>query len=171
MKNRLRIVGTIILLLLGLLQCIGYIFKQPLIRGLGMASAASPLPLVFSHFKSLETFSSKFEIDLLSSGPNSAKKIETYEVIPKLYSKMKGPYNRRNVYGAVIAYGPKLEGDTGKLRDEILRYGLCPNGPLVQEFELPKDFSQAVVRVIPKQTSDPTFESNPQEIKVICAEQ
>jgi hypothetical protein len=52
------------------------------------------------------------------------------ELTPEIYSRMRGPYNRRNVYGAVLAYGPVLPAE---LRDPVARYALCGEAPLLRE--------------------------------------
>ena len=43
---------------------------------------------------------------------------------------MRGPYNRRNVYGAALAYAPVIP---ATLRDPVIQYGLCGDAPLLRE--------------------------------------
>ena len=49
---------------------------------------------------------------------------------------MQGPYNRRNAYGAALAYGPVLPQE---LRDPVMRYAMCGNAPLLSELGIDPD--------------------------------
>jgi hypothetical protein len=54
---------------------------------------------------------------------------------PEVYGQVRGPYNRRNVYGAALAYGPVLVTDdrTRPLFESVVRYALCGDAPLLRE--------------------------------------
>jgi len=135
----------LLLIGLGLLQSIGYIFSVPLIRGLGAASVASPLPLVFSHFRGLETFSSKFHLKL-TLDTNETKE---FELTPELYDKFPGPYNRRNVYGAVVAYGTELkEHNERELVHYVLSYAFCNPAILAKSLGVEAKIKHAVIDVV-----------------------
>lgn len=114
---------------IGFLQIIGYLTQQKTIRGLGAVSASSPLPIVFTEVKGVETFASDFYVQYR----NPQGEIEKIKMTPEMYSKFKGPYNRRNIYGAAIAYGPVLP---KPLWQSVLNYGLC-NDVLKNELQLP----------------------------------
>jgi hypothetical protein len=119
------------LVLLGLLQPIGWVTGLSSLRGMGALSAASPLPFVFSSFRGLETFAADFEIELVRPDGQRVQ----YAVTPALYEKLDGPYNRRNTYGAVLSYGPALDAPEERaLVLRVLEYGLCKGGPLAQRF-------------------------------------
>lgn len=117
--------------LIGLLQIIGFVTKIKIVRDLGVITAAAPLPIVFTEVKGVETFASDFYLTWKNENGVEEKVLIT----PALYSKLKGPYNRRNVYGAAIAYGPVLP---EKIWDPILNYGLC-NDILENELGVPLD--------------------------------
>lgn len=104
------------LLLLGFLQTIGYLTRSKAIRGIGMATASSPLPLVFTDVRGVETFASEFTLSYQTDSPHTLK------MTPEVYARFEGPYNRRNVYGAAFAYAPLLP---GTLRKQVLHYALC----------------------------------------------
>jgi len=121
----------IFLLALGLLQMAGIVLHLPLLAGIGAATGASPAPKVFSSVRGLETFSSRFFIEWT----DKAGAFRSEEITPELYSKLRGPYNRRNVYGAVLAYGPVLQTDdrTREMFNSVARYGLCDGAPLLRD--------------------------------------
>ncbi len=125
MKNYLYI----FIVLIGLLQIIGYVTSVKAIRNLGIATASSPLPIVFTEVKGVETFASDFFLRYTTQ----LRTTEELQITPTIYSKLKGAYNRRNVYGAAISYGPVMPED---LRNAVLEYGLCSNR-LNKEFGLP----------------------------------
>lgn len=129
--SRARIWASYALIAVGLLQAIGWATGQDALRGIGAMSAASPLPFVFSSFRGVETFAADFEIELESESGTRTRHVIT----PELYSKLDGPYNRRNTYGAVLAYGPALDApDERRWVDSVLKYGLCGQGPLARRF-------------------------------------
>jgi hypothetical protein len=110
--------------LLGCVQTIGYVANSPNIKGIGFATVASPLPLVFSVYNGYETFSTTFEI----SATLANQSIIQTTLDHKLYGKLQGPYNRRNVYGAVFAFGPFFNTENLlQLRQSILKHGICEN--------------------------------------------
>ena len=129
-KGMAEKVFSYLLIGIGSLQLLGLVIGNDTIRGLGFATGASPLPLVFSKFRGVENFAADFFIDVEF---DNGDRLET-RLTSEMYSNLKGPYNRRNPYGAVLAYGPMLtEKHEVQLRDQILRYGICSNGPLARE--------------------------------------
>lgn len=120
-----------LLLLLGLLQMAGALLNQPLLSGFGAATNASPHPKVFSAVKGLETYSTDFFIEW----HDLDGKFHSMQLTPALYAMIRGPYNRRNVYGAALAYGPVLA-SSEKARpmfEAILNYSLRGEAPLLRE--------------------------------------
>lgn len=121
----------VLVLLIGSLQIIGLLTGIKPIRSLGIITSASPLPLVFSEVNGVETFAGDFYMQW--NGDNG--EVQRVLMTPELYSKLKGPYNRRNIFGAAIAYGAVLPERVWK---PILNYGIC-NDVLSEELELPFD--------------------------------
>jgi len=111
---------------------LGYLTGSKVLRGIGAASVISPLPKVFSDVDGLETFASKFTMEIETK---SGQKVEK-EITPELYVKLGGPYNRRNVYGAALSYAPRLP---EPLWQSVYCYGMREGGPLRHEFNLPED--------------------------------
>lgn len=120
-----------LLLLIGLTSSIGHITNNGKIKGLGFASGASPLPLVFSVYNDIETFSTTFDIEATLLNDT----VIQINLNKDNYGLLKGPYNRRNVFGAVFSHGPFFNMDTMiKLRQRILYYGFCEKRVLIKEF-------------------------------------
>ena len=123
----------IFLVVLGLMQMTGDLMEHYVyapvglaFKGLGAATAASPAPKVFSSVRGLETYSTRFFVEWtdLDGVAHSVR------ITPEIYARLRGPYNRRNVYGAALAYGPVLP---ESLRDPVMRYALCGDAPLLCE--------------------------------------
>lgn len=149
--SRWRKVGIALLLLVGLLQPLGQLAGWRVLKGLGMVLVASPLPLVFSHFRGLETFSSEFTLQVTT---RSGRVVAT-RLTPKNYALLGGPYNRRNVYGAVAAYGVKLtEGSEPDLVRGVLTYGFC-KGPLLEPLALAEPVRSARIHVVNRYSVPP----------------
>jgi hypothetical protein len=102
---------------LGLMQMAGDLTGLRALKGIAAASGASPAPKVFSAVQGLETYSTRFYL----AGT---------EMTPAIYARIRGPYNRRNVYGAALAYAPVLPDE---LRTPVMTYALCGDAPLMRE--------------------------------------
>ena len=144
------------LALLGFAQMAGDIFHCPALKAVAAATAASPAPKVFSAVKGLETFSTRFFVEW-NDGTGTSHSVE---ITPERYAHLRGPYNRRNVYGAVLAYGPVLESDprTVPLFNAISGYALCGNAPLLRELGIPPLAAGGSLRIrveIPPQAVTP----------------
>lgn len=119
---------------IGLLRIVGWLVDSAALKGLGAVSAAAPLPIVFTEVKGVETFAS--DVDLVYIDAQGHE--QALRITPAIYGRLKGPYNRRNVFGAAIAYGPVLE---EALWQRVLGHGLC-SGVLQEEMGLPADMHE-----------------------------
>jgi hypothetical protein len=124
----------------GCLQMTGYVTGSITLRGIGAATAASPLPKVFSDVDGLETFASEFTLHYREPGGTL---LDT-AITPELYGRLTGPYNRRNVYGAALSYAPRLPRE---LWEPVFCYGLAPDGPLRAELGLSSAVSDIAVTI------------------------
>jgi hypothetical protein len=131
MKVPWRNVFTGGVLVVGLLQMSAHFTGIKWMQGLGVLSVASPYPKVFCDVKGLETFASKFTIYHQTPDLDWTQIAMT----PELYSQLQGSYNRRNVYGAALSYGPRLPESIWR---SIFDYGLANDGPLRHELGLPR---------------------------------
>ena len=123
--------AALALLSVGLMQMTGELFRWPALKGIGAATVASPAPKVFSAVRGLETYSTHFFIEWTDRQGLTHSLRLTAEV----YARLRGPYNRRNVYGAVLAYGPVLKTDprSRPLFDAVANYALHGEPPLLRE--------------------------------------
>ena len=113
-----------LLLLLGCLHTIGYVGNSATVKGFAFTTVASPLPLVFSIYNGIETFSTEFDIEAVLLNDTLVK----IHIDNKIYGRLQGPYNRRNVYGAIFSHGPFFNTESlVKIRQSILTHGLCGN--------------------------------------------
>lgn len=135
----MRRAGYFVIVTIGLLQILGYILGLKPLRGLGQATASAPLPIVFTEVKDVETFAADFFICF----NNSEGDYQEVQITPEMYSRLEGPYNRRNIYGAAISYGPVLPEAMWK---SVLNYGVCSK-VLLQELGLPVNGSNYIVRI------------------------
>ena len=135
------------LLAVGLLQMAGDLAEQHLlappgraVKGVGAATAASPAPKVFSAVRGLETYSTRFFLEWTDPDGRGC----SLELTPEVYARLRGPYNRRNVYGAALAYGPVLPAG---LRDPVMKYALCGEAPVLRELGIDPARVRGAVRV------------------------
>jgi hypothetical protein len=120
-----------VLLSIGLLQMAGDVFHLPVLKALAAATAASPAPKVFSSVQGLETYSTRFFIEWTAIDDT----VHSVEITPQRAAGLRGPYNRRNVYGAVLSYGPILRSDAhlDPMFEYVSRYALCGSAPMLRE--------------------------------------
>lgn len=141
MKWRNR--AAIAILFIGFFQMAGYAFKIPVLRGLGLASGVSPFPKVFSEADGYEAFAASFKI----TGIEENGKAWSRNLDAEWYSDIAGPYNRRNVYGAALAFAPRLSED---LRSEILDKALEPGSRLRAELRIPPNLRDLKIHITPR---------------------
>jgi len=113
-----------LLVVLGVAQMAGDLTGVAALRALAAATGASPAPAVFAAVQGLETYSTRFFLESAD---------QRIELTPGMYARMRGPYNRRNVFGAAVAYAPVLP---ASLRDPALRYALCGRTPFLHELAI-----------------------------------
>ena len=142
-KNLYKSFVISLLFLLGAFNMFGVIFHSPSMKGLATISGASPLPFVFSSYQDIETFSTKFDMEVTFTNGTT----NYFPIDHKLCSRLKGPYNRRNVIGAVFSHGPFFKDPrTIQMRDQILDWGFC-KGHLAGEFGITEKVQNAVINV------------------------
>jgi hypothetical protein len=126
-----------VLIALGCVQMVGDLSGRPDIKAAGAATQASPAPKVFTSQGGFETFSSRFFIEWQDrQGERHA-----LELTPQTYRRLKGPYNRRNAYGAALSYAPLLAANehTRPMLDLVMRHALCGDAPLLAELGIPQN--------------------------------
>lgn len=142
--NLLKACIISLLFLLGSLNMLGMVFRSPTMRGIGIVSTASPLPFVFSSYNGIETFSTKLSMNGTFQNGTQCN----FDIDHKLYSKLKGPYNRRNVIGAIFSHGPFFDNPNMiKIRDQTLYWGFCKPGKLLEEFGIHDELKSVNIKV------------------------
>ena len=133
------------LIVVGLAAMAGDLAGLPMLRGLAMATGASPAPKVFSAVNGLETFSTRFSLDWTDADGDA----HSVAMTPALYARVAGPYNRRNVYGAALAYSPVLAADpvTADMFWQVMGFALCGDAPLLREVGLDRSTMSGPVTV------------------------
>lgn len=134
------------LLMIGLLQMSGDLFQIPFVKAVASAIGASPAPKVFSAVNGYETFSVKYCIEW----KDREGVVHKEPLSSQMYAKLKGPYNRRNVYGAILAYGPILSVNpyTKKMFDSAFSYSFGKESPLIQELGIDPNNVRRGVKVV-----------------------
>lgn len=154
--TRKHLIPPMLLLILGLAQMTGAILNIAPLKGLAAGTAASPAPKVFSSVKGLETFSTTFELRWQDPHGRHMRKPLTYEVYPQL----QGPYNRRNIWGAMLAYGPVLASEPlmQPMFKDIITYGLCGHAPVLRELGIDPAHAQNMsIHYTPRPGTHPTL--------------
>ena len=123
--------AAIFLLSLGLLQMLGDLSGLAVLKGIGAATVASPAPKVFSALDGFETYSTHFFLEWTDIDGTA----HSLQLTPERYARLAGPYNRRNIYGAALAYGPVLSTNphTRPMFAAVTRYALCGEAPVLKE--------------------------------------
>jgi len=142
-KNLFKCIIITLLFCLGILNLFGVIFDSPTMKGIATISTASPLPFVFSAYQGIETFSTKFDMDITFTNGSRTNVLIDH----KLYAGLKGPYNRRNVIGAIFSHGPFFKDDNLiQIRQQILDWAFC-QGYLLEEFHINADIKNVVINI------------------------
>ena len=152
LKGRLRKPVLAFLLLVGCLQMAGDVTGLPAVRAFGLALHASPAPKVFTAQEGFETFSSDFYLGWTDTSGNT----HNLHITPEIYYRgVKGPYNRRNAYGAALSYGPVLTRNpkTAPMFESVAQFALCGRAPMLSELGIdPRTVKGPVtIRLVPRQ--------------------
>lgn len=137
---------AILILLLGLTRMTGYFLNSKVLQGIGAASGIAPFTKVFSDTDGYEAFTASF----LLRGRTADGSVEEVVITPGRYARLRGPYMRRNVYGAALVFAPRLPEN---LRTALHRDALRPGSPLRQELGLPDDWVSADLIIRPREGS------------------
>lgn len=134
-----------LLISIGCAQMAGDVLHIPLLRAFGAAIGASPAPKVFTAQGGFETYANRFFLEW----QDASGQRRILELTPETYSGIQGPYNRRNVYGAVFSYAPVLEASpvTRPMFRTVLKRAFCRKHPVYTEIGVPADAAQGTVRI------------------------
>src|SRR5262245_53641804 len=104
---------------LGCLQMASDVLGLPKLKGLAAATQVSPAMKVFTAHESYETHAAFFSVQW-----RDATGLHALALTPAVYKAVQGPYNRRNVYGAALAYGPLLRKNpaTRAMQESVMNY-------------------------------------------------
>jgi hypothetical protein len=93
----------------------------------------------------LETFSTRFFFEWSDRDGRS----QSLSLTPEVYARLAGPYQRRNVYGAALAYGPVLmtEERTRPMFWAVVNHALSGDAPLLRELGIDPNELAGPVRV------------------------
>lgn len=119
------------LIVLGCLQMAGDLLSLPKLKAIGIATSASPAPKVFTAHKGFETYSSYFYLRWTDASGQS----QEVKLSPHLYAGVRGPYNRRNAYGAALSYAPVLHSSehTRPMHGAVMHYTFCGKSTILKE--------------------------------------
>ena len=128
------------------MQMAADVLGLPKLKGLAAATQVAPAMKVFTAHDGYETHAARFSVRW-----RDAAGMHELAITPGVYKAVKGPYNRRNVYGAALAYGPLLRENikTREMQESVMKYAFCDPGSLRQKLHIPVDATQLSVRVTP----------------------
>jgi hypothetical protein len=165
----MRWLTLVVLCTVGCLQMLGDVLKVPAVKALGAAAAASPAPKVFTAQDGFETYASRFYVEWVDL--HGVR--HSHEITPENYAGVRGPYNRRNTYGAAVSYAPVLAANprTAPMLAAVMQHALCGDAPLVRELGLDTSNRAAPVRLRLEPRRPPPVERDWQlEFEAECEE-
>lgn len=139
-RNRVAVV----VLVIGGSRMAGDVTGWRWLHGVGLASGVAPYPRVFTDVDGYEAFAARFILE----GRRADGSVWSRALDPEWYADLKGPYNRRNVYGAALAFAPRLPEE---LRDAVLHEALSEGSALRGELGVPEDVRELRVRIEPRE--------------------
>lgn len=137
---------AILILVLGLTRMAGYCMNSKILQGIGAASGIAPFTKVFSDTDGYEAFTASF----LLRGKTASGSVEEIIITPERYARLRGPYMRRNVYGAALVFAPRLPEN---LRTVLHRDSLKPGAPMRRELGVPDSWISADLVILPREGS------------------
>ncbi|HZS08240.1 MAG TPA: hypothetical protein VFD58_25625 [Blastocatellia bacterium] len=158
--------AAVLLLVIGLLQMTGDLTGVTALKGIGAATLAAPAPKVFTSVRGLEAYSVRFYLEWTDRGGC----VHSVQLTPEIYRRMAGPYNRRNVYGAVLAGGPVMASDERLLPmfQAVTNYALCGDAPLLREMGIDPQSVAGRVRIRYEPLPGTTMNHLPRVLEAQC---
>ncbi len=164
-KDKKTLIGFGVLVFFASIKVVADVFGWTNISSLSAATNLSPAMKVFTAHKGYETYSSDYSIEVNHIDGES----KTVNLDSNTYKNISGPYNRRNVFGASIAYGPLLVSNenTKPMWESIVQSSFCEQGSKIFS-ELGFDASKEVSSIEAKYIGVRDAKGYPQEIKYNC---
>ena len=137
----------VLLVALGTAQALADVLAMPKLKAVFAATQVSPAMKVFTAQQGYETHAARFAVTWVDADGA----LQRLSIDPSVYRNVRGPYNRRNVYGAALAYGPVLRADP-KLRamqESVMHYAFCSPGSLRSDLGIPRDAAELTIHVLP----------------------
>lgn len=153
MKTKQSNLCCIGILALGSTAMLGHIINSKPLKSIDLATCTAPYTKVFCNAQTADTnkhfepFAAEFKLRYKYAG-----RWQQLEITPEIYQRLEGSYNRRNVYGAVIAFGPALPKD---LRVPLLDYALKTPGNVAKELGLPTPLENYEILTYRKNVDSP----------------
>jgi hypothetical protein len=146
MKGR-EVLTLVLLVGLGSLQMIGDVAGAPRLKAVAAALQVSPAMKVFTAQQGYETHAARFRLHWRDANGQA----QALQLGPGPETAIAGPYNRRNVYGAALAYGPLLRGDprTRAMQESVMHHAFCHPGRLRAELGIPQRATDLWVEIAP----------------------
>jgi len=91
-----------LLVMIGVLQMVGFVTQLRPLQHLGSLLVASPLPFVFTSVRGYENFASHYTFDFKLENAQHVRFLLT----PEVYNRLSGPYGRRAPYVHVLFLSP-----------------------------------------------------------------
>ena len=133
---------------LGSIQMAGDVLDAPRVKALGAALQVAPAMKVFTAHQGYETHAARFTLHWQARDGRTGALV----LGPSAYREVEGPYNRRNVYGAALAYAPVLRADarTRAMQESVMSYAFCAPGALRPELHVPADAWRFALDIAPR---------------------
>ncbi|VBB19002.1 desaturase [Yasminevirus sp. GU-2018] len=133
------------LVIWGALTSTAFIAHHDGMKEVGFVTVSSPLPLVFSAYRGVETFATAFDVQIQYQNGT----VYNTHLDVERYNLLSGAYNRKNIYGAVFSHGPFFDQpNLIKIRQDILKYAVCDPGIIVKEFGADGDVEHVHVNIL-----------------------
>lgn len=135
---------------LGSLQMVGDVAGAPKLAAVAAALQVAPAMKVFTAHQGYETHAARFSLHWR----NANGEVQALRLEPGSKAAIVGPYNRRNVYGAALAYGPLLRSDprTRAMQERVMHYAFCQPGRLRAELGIPTLARELRIEITPLRT-------------------
>jgi hypothetical protein len=162
--TRRELLAASVLIVLGCAQMAGDVLRIPVLKAIGAATGASPAPKVFTAQDGFETYANRFFLEW----QDAAGVKQVLELTPEVYSSIKGPYNRRNVYGAVFSYAPVLDANpvTRPMFRAVLQRTLCGSPSVLAEVGVPPEARNGLrIRLAPRRANESQRYALVQEVR------
>lgn len=149
LKKTFKRIWIFLIIGVGFLQILGHVTNIPSLSNLGRTLAASPLPLVFTSYKGIETFGYRYEVEAIDYNGQYYRA----ELTSKIHQESSDSLPYRHMVVIALTHGPAFR-TAAELRmfNAVIRHNFCIGQGEAKLLNWPDGMKTITIHYLPKRS-------------------